>query len=122
MVKPDFSKMTPSAIAFAVGQSFFSLSLGVGTVLTYSSYIDKKENILVSGLGTTFFDLLFALIAGFAVMPAVFAAGIEPGAGPGLIFETLPFIFSKMGEVTPVLSSVVAILFFLRICFRIVKC
>lgn len=117
MVKPDFSKLTPSAVAFAVGQSFFSLSLGVGTVLTYSSYIDKKENILVSGLGTTFFDLLFALIAGFAVMPAVFAAGIEPGAGPGLIFETLPFIFSKMGEVTPVLSSVVAILFFVTICF-----
>lgn len=116
IVKPDFSKITASTVAYAVGQSFFSLSLGVGTVLTYSSYIGKKENILVSGLGTTVFDLLFALIAGFAIMPAVFAAGIEPGAGPGLIFETLPFIFSSMGEATPILSSAVAVLFFVAIC------
>ena len=115
-MKPDFSKITPSTVSYAVGQSFFSLSLGVGTVLTYSSYIGKRENILMSGLGTTVFDLLFALIAGFAIMPAVFAAGIEPGAGPGLIFETLPFIFSSMGEATPILSSVVAVLFFVTIC------
>lgn len=117
MVRPDFSKLTPLAVASAVGQSFFSLSLGVGTVLTYASYISKKENILVSGLGATAFDLSFALIAGFAVMPAVFAAGIQPGAGPGLIFETLPYIFSKMGEATPLLSSVVAVLFFLTVIF-----
>ena len=116
LVKPDFSKISPSTVSYAVGQSFFSLSLGVGTVLTYSSYIGKRENILMSGLGTTVFDLLFALIAGFAIMPAVFAAGIEPGAGPGLIFETLPFIFSSMGEATPILSSVVAVLFFVTIC------
>ena len=116
LVKPDFSKITASTVSYAVGQSFFSLSLGVGTVLTYSSYIGKRENILMSGLGTTVFDLLFALIAGFAIMPAVFAAGIEPGAGPGLIFETLPFIFSSMGEATPILSSVVAVLFFVTIC------
>ena len=90
MLKPDFSKITPSAVAAAMGQSFFSLSLGVGTILTYASYVHEKENILVTGLGTVGFDLLFALIAGFAIMPAVFAAGIEPGAGPGLIFETLP--------------------------------
>ena len=117
LLKPDFSLLTPKALASALGQSFFSLSLGVGTVLTYSSYISPKENILVSGVGTTVFDLLFALIAGFAVMPAVFAAGIEPGAGPALIFETVPFIFCKMGSAAPWISSVVAILFFAAICF-----
>jgi NSS family neurotransmitter:Na+ symporter len=117
LVKPDFSKITPSAVADAMGQSFFSLSLGVGTILTYASYIKKNENILVTGLGTVGFDLLFALIAGFAIMPAVFAAGIEPGAGPGLIFETLPYIFAKMGANVPWLSSVVAVLFFVTIVF-----
>ena len=117
LLKPDFSKITPSAVAAAMGQSFFSLSLGVGTILTYSSYIHKRENILVTGLGTVGFDLLFALIAGFAIMPAVFAAGIEPGAGPGLIFETLPYIFAKMGAAVPLLSAIVAVLFFVTIVF-----
>ena len=115
LLKPDFSKITPSVVASAMGQSFFSLSLGVGTILTYSSYMKKSANIFTSGVGTAFFDLLFALLAGFAIMPAVFAAGIEPGAGPGLIFETLPYIFAKMGAVAPWLSRTVAVLFFLTI-------
>ena len=115
LLKPDFGKITPSVVASAMGQSFFSLSLGVGTILTYSSYMKKSANIFSSGLGTAFFDLLFALLAGFAIMPAVFAAGIEPGAGPGLIFETLPYIFAKMGAVAPWLSRTVAVLFFLTI-------
>ena len=117
LVRPDFSKITPSAVAAAMGQSFFSLSLGVGTILTYSSYIHRQENILVTGSGTVLFDLVFALIAGFAIMPAVFAAGIEPGAGPGLIFETLPYIFAKMGAAVPWVSAVVAVLFFVTIVF-----
>lgn len=115
LLKPDFGKITPSVVASAMGQSFFSLSLGVGTILTYSSYVKKSANIFASGVGTAFFDLLFALLAGFAIMPAVFAAGIEPGAGPGLIFETLPYIFAKMGAVAPWLSRTVSILFFLTI-------
>lgn len=115
LVKPDFSKLTPSAIASAMGQSFFSLSLGVGTILTYSSYMKKDADILASGFGTAAFDLLFALIAGFAIMPAVFAAGIEPGAGPGLIFETLPYIFGTMVSSSAALGRIVSILFFLTI-------
>lgn len=115
MLKPDFSKLDGHAIASAMGQSFFSLSLGVGTMLTYASYVDKKENLLADGLGTAGFDLLFALIAGFAVMPAVFSAGIAPGSGPGLVFETLPFIFSRMSTSMPVVSAAVSILFFLTI-------
>lgn len=117
LLKPDFSKLTASSVAAAMGQSFFSLSLGVGTILTYSSYMKKSDNVLLSGVGTAGFDLLFALLAGFAIMPAVFAAGVEPGAGPGLIFETLPYIFVKMGATMPVLSRVVAILFFVTILF-----
>ena len=115
LVKPDFSKLTPDAYAAALGQSFFSLSLGVGTMLTYASYVRKDENILVSGTGTAFFDLLFAILAGFAVMPAVFAAGITPSSGPGLVFETLPFIFAKMGAGGQIISAAVSILFFLTI-------
>lgn len=115
LVRPDFSKLTPSVVLSAMGQAFFSLSLGVGTILTYSSYMKRDESLLVTSTATALFDLLFAIIAGFAIMPAVFAAGIEPGAGPGLIFETLPFIFSKMGVEAPVLSGIVAILFFVTI-------
>ena len=115
LVKPDFSKLTPDAFAAALGQSFFSLSLGVGTMLTYSSYVSKEENILASTTGTAFFDLLFAILAGFAVMPAVFAAGIAPSSGPGLVFETLPYIFSKMGAGGQLISASVSILFFLTI-------
>lgn len=115
LVKPDFSKLTASACASAMGQSFFSLSLGVGCILTYSSYMKKEGSILNAGLGTAAFDLLFALIAGFAIMPAVFAADIEPGTGPGLIFETLPYIFSSLGASAPLLSRIISILFFVTI-------
>ena len=115
LVRPDFSKLTPSTVTAAMGQAFFSLSLGVGTILTYASYMKKNENILASGLGTAFFDLFFAILAGFAVMPAVFAAGIAPGAGPGIVFETLPFIFNKMGAASPILSTGISFLFFFTI-------
>lgn len=115
LVKPDFSKLTAEAVAAAMGQSFFSMSLGVGTILIYASYISKKENILVSGIGTAVSDLIFALLAGFAIMPAVFASGVEPDAGPGLVFQTLPFIFNKMGAGVPWVSAVIAIVFFVTI-------
>ena len=115
LLKPDFSRLTAGAYAAALGQAFFSLSLGVGTILTYSSYIKKEENIFISGVGTAVSDLAFALIAGFAVMPAVFAAGLQPGAGPGLVFETLPYIFNKMGEGLPLLSTLTSSIFFVAI-------
>ena len=115
LVHPDWSRMNARSVAAALGQAFFSMSLGVGTILTYSSYVDRRENLLVSGVGTAVSDLMFAMLAGFAVMPAVFAAGIEPGAGPGLVFETLPFIFNKMGAGIPWLSTVVAVIFFITI-------
>ena len=115
LLKPDFAKIDAQVIAAAMGQAFFSLSLGVGTVLTFASYIRKDENLFLSGIGTGVSDLLFALLAGLAIMPAVFAAGIEPGAGPGLVFETLPYIFNKMGAGIPWISGFMALLFFLSV-------
>ncbi len=115
LLKPDFSKLTADGISAAMGQAFFSLSLGVGTILTYASYVKKEENIFASSIGTATSDILFALLAGFAIMPAVFACGVEPGAGPGLVFQTLPFIFNKMGAGMPVISSLVSIVFFVTI-------
>ncbi len=115
LLKPDLSKLTPKSFAYALGQSFYSLSLGMGIIITYSSYVSKKENIFVSSAGTALADLFFAILAGFAIMPAVFSAGIEPGAGAGLIFDTLPYIFSSMAVEMPVLSSIAAILLFLTI-------
>ena len=115
LAKPDFSQIDARSVAYALGQSFYSLSLGMGAIVTYGSYVKKDENIVVSSAGTAVSDLLFAVLAGFAIMPAVFAAGIEPGAGPGLIFQSIPFIFSTLGASYPALSSVVSIAFFFTI-------
>ena len=115
LTHPDFSKVTVQTFVNALGQSFYSLSLGMGIIITYSSYVSKDENLLVSAVGTSVSDLLFAYIAGFAILPAVFAAGIAPGTGPGLVFDTLPYIFSSMAGQMPVASAIAAILFFAAI-------
>lgn len=116
LLRPDFSKINAEAIAAATGQAFYSLSLGVGTILIYSSYMKKEENIISSGIGTAVSDMLFAFLAGLAILPAVFSAGIAPSEGPGLVFETLPFIFQRMGQEGAVwISSIAAILFFFTI-------
>ena len=96
LFNPDFSKINGKAIAAALGQAFFSLSLGFGTIMTYASYVDKKENPLFQSVATASSDLMFALVAGMAIMPAVFAFGISPQTGPGLVFETLPYVFGQM--------------------------
>jgi NSS family neurotransmitter:Na+ symporter len=96
LFKPDFSKLTGDAILNALGHAFFSLSLGMGTLITYGSYIGKKENIGTMAAQVTILDTLIALMAGVAIFPAVFAFGIEPGAGPGLVFITLPNVFQQM--------------------------
>ena len=110
LFNPDFSKIDAKACAAALGQAFFSLSLGFGTIMTYASYVDKKENILFQSTSTAISDLMFALIAGVAIMPAVFAFGLNPQSGPGLVFETLPYVFSQMPA-----GGIVAILFFIAL-------
>lgn len=110
LFKPDFSKIDATVCAAALGQAFFTLSLGVGTILTYGSYVSKKESIIASSTYTAVSDFLFAILASCAIMPAVFAFGLNPQEGPGLVFETLPFIFANMP-----LGWLVAILFFLAL-------
>ena len=107
LFKPDWSKVTSGTFLAALGQAFFSLSLGSGMVITYGSYVKKNANIVSLGVQTAAADTVFALIAGCAIMPAVFAFGISPGEGPGLVFITLPHIFSQLP-----LGGVIAILFF----------
>lgn len=110
MFKPDFTKLNADVCLKALGQAFFSLSLGSGVIMTYASYVNKSDNILKHSVYTVIADLLFAVIAGLAIMPAVFAFGLEPGSGPGLVFEALPYIFSKMPA-----GAIVAILFFISL-------
>ena len=95
-LKPDFSKLTSEAILAAVGQGFFSLSLGMGCMITYGSYLGKDDYLPSIARTVVFLDTSVAILAGFVIFPAVFAFGIEPGAGPGLTFVTLPAVFAKM--------------------------
>ena len=115
LVKPDFSKLTGRTFAFALGQSFYSMSLGMGIVITFSSYVHKDENLVASGVGTVLAALLFSVLAGFAIMPAVFSAGIAPSSGPGLVYQTLPHVFLGMGETSPLIATIVAALFFFSV-------
>lgn len=93
---PDWSKITASTILLALGHAFFTLSLGMGAMLTYGSYMSDKDSIPVSALQIVILDTLIALIAGTAIFTSVFAVGLAPDAGPGLIFHTLPGVFALM--------------------------
>lgn len=96
LFKPDFSKLTGDGILSALGHAFFTLSLGMGTLITYGSYIDGNNNLLRTAVNVTLADTVIAILAGVAIFPAVFAFGIEPTEGPGLIFITLPNVFHQM--------------------------
>ncbi len=93
---PDFSKLSAESILVALGHAFFSLSLGGGTMITYGSYISKREDIGSTVIQVSLTDTVIALLAGIAIFPAVFAFGIEPSVGPGLVFITLPNVFQQM--------------------------
>ena len=106
--KPDFSKVTPSTVLVALGQAFFSLSIGIGTMVTYASYFKPETNLRHTALNVTILDTLVAVLAGVVIFPAVFSAGIEPTSGRALVFITLPSIFNSMP-----LSMVWSSIFFL---------
>lgn len=93
---PDFSKVTGDTVLAALGQAFFSLSLGMGALITYGSYLARRENAGRAALTVTALDTTVALLAGLIVLPAVFAFGVDPAAGPGLVFVTLPGILDRM--------------------------
>ena len=96
LFKPDFSKITTSTILEALGQAFFSLSIGMGTLITYASYIQKTDNLGVTAISVAFADTVIAILAGLAIFPAVFAFHIAPSSGEGLVYITLPNIFQQM--------------------------
>ncbi len=106
-LSPDFSKITPSVILVALGQAFFSLSLGMGAMLTYGSYLSEKENLTSATVYVVLFDTMIALLVGMVIFPAVFAMGLEPAEGPSLVFSVLPAVFSSMP-----FGTVVSIIFF----------
>lgn len=95
-IKPDISEISIHTWLASLGQVFFSLSLGMGAILTYGSYLSKKEDIPGNALLISVADLSIAVLAGFIIIPAVFAFSLEPGQGPGLIFITLPAVFGSM--------------------------
>ena len=105
---PDFSKVTPTTVLVALGQAFFSLSIGIGTMVTYASYFKPDTNLRHTALNVTILDTLVAILAGVVIFPAVFSVGIEPSSGPSLVFITLPSIFNGMP-----LSMVWSSIFFL---------
>ena len=107
LVEPDFYKINTSVILAALGQAFFSLSLGMGCLITYGSYIPNKVILSSVSFSTAMSDTLFAMLAGLAIMPAVFAFGISPQEGPGLVFIVLPRIFAQIP-----LGNYFAVMFF----------
>lgn len=104
---PDFSKLNGTSVLAAMGQAFFSLSLGMGTIMIYGSYVPKETSIAETSIAIALADTLIAILAGLAIFPIVFANGMEPGAGPGLIFETLPLAFAQMAG-----GTFIGVLFF----------
>ena len=93
---PDFSKIDANVLISALGQGFFSLSLGMGALITYGSYIKKKDNLTSTAFSVVLADTLIAVLAGLVIFPAAFSFGIRPTAGMGLVFNTIPMIFNQM--------------------------
>lgn len=106
-LQPDLSKISAETFNGALAQAFFSLSLGMGAMITYGSYLSHQESLPRSAAWVTFCDLLVALVAGLVILPAVFAFSFDPEAGPGLVFITLPAVFAQMPA-----GVVFAVLFF----------
>lgn len=96
LFNPDFGKLSPNSVLVAMGHAFFTLSLGMGAIMVYGSYLPRQVSITHATFTIAGADTLVALLAGMAIFPIVFAHGLMPGAGPGLIFQTLPIAFGRM--------------------------
>lgn len=112
LFKPEWSKLDPPAMLEALGHAFFSLSLGMGAMLTYGSYADEETSIPRVAVTVSVMDTLVAMLSGLAIFPIVFTYGMAPAAGPGLVFKTLPVLFSQMPG-----GTLIATLFFLLLVF-----
>ena len=112
LFNPRFGDLSASAIVLALGHSFFTVSLGMGTMITYGSYLKKDQNLLSSALWVIFLDTAIAMLAGVAIFTTVFALGADPASGPGLIFVILPSVFPEIAGGT-VWSSIFFFLLFM---------
>ena len=112
LFKPRFADLSASAIVLALGHAFFTLSLGMGTMITYGSYLDKKQNLIGSAIWVILLDTAIAILAGIAIFTTVFAMGADPAEGPGLIFVVLPTVFPQLAGGT-IWASLFFILLFM---------
>lgn len=112
LFKPDFSKLSNDVFLDALGQAFFSLSLGTACLCTYASYFSRRTNLYKSAVRIASIDSLIAVLAGLMIFPAAFSVGVNPDSGPSLIFITLPTVFDKAFAFVPGLGYVISILFY----------
>ena len=112
LLKPDFSKVDGNVFLGAMGQAFFSLSLGMGCLCTYASYFSKDTNLTRTAFSVGIIDTFVAVLAGFIIFPAAFSVGIQPDAGPSLIFITLPNVFQQAFSGIPVLAYIFSVMFY----------
>jgi len=110
---PDFSKINHGTFLAAMGQAFFSLSLSMGCLCTYASYFRKEDKLVSNAANVATIDTLVAVLAGVIIFPAAFSVGIEPGAGPSLVFITLPNVFQQVFAGQPLLGYIFSLLFYL---------
>lgn len=112
LLKPDFSKVDAGVFLGAMGQAFFSLSLGMGCLATYASYFSSETHLGKTALSVGVIDTLVAILAGLIIFPAAFSVGIQPDAGPSLIFITLPNVFQQAFGAVPFLSVIFSLMFY----------
>ena len=117
LLKPDFSKMSHQVFLEALGQAFFSLSLGTACLCTYASYFKPDTHLLRSATQIALLDSAIAILAGLMIFPAAFSVGVQPDSGPSLIFITLPNVFQQAFSTMPVVGYVIAILFYALLVF-----
>ena len=117
LLKPDFSKVTGKVCLEALGQAFFSLSLGTACLCTYASYFTRQTKLLFSATQIALIDFIIALLAGLMIFPAAFSVGVQPDSGPSLIFITLPNVFQQAFSFMPILGYVISILFYALLVF-----
>lgn len=112
LLKPDFSKVDGNVFLGAMGQAFFSLSLGMGCLCTYASYFSKNTNLTRTAFSVGIIDTFVAVLVGFIIFPAAFSVGIQPDAGPSLIFITLPNVFQQAFSGIPILAYIFSVMFY----------
>lgn len=117
LLQPDFSKLSGSVMLEALGQAFFSLSLGTACLCTYASYFSKETNLLRSAGQIALIDTLIAVLSGLMIFPAAFSVGVSPDSGPSLIFITLPNVFQQAFSSMPVVGYVISIMFYALLVF-----